>query len=155
MLAHLLLLLADLQQRRALVRRGRYAVPMPAFEARVAGDDFTPAERQLLDLLCSGRGPQSVVARRQLRMARWGGYEYEDCKCFLIQNPLSSTASPIEHDGGPFTMIEVSAGSEFLGLLELWVVEGYLHSVTYMPFGGDHVELPTVSEFELNFIEHP
>ncbi|WP_417372898.1 hypothetical protein [Glutamicibacter protophormiae] len=128
---------------------------MPAFEGRLAGDEFTPTEKQLLDRLCSGLGPESFSARRQLQTARWGGYEYEGCKCFLIQIPASSTAPLINHDGGPFTMLEVSADSESFGMLELWVLDGLLHSVTYMPFGEDHVELPTAAEFELTLIEYP
>jgi len=39
-------------------------------------------------------------------------------------------------------------------MLELWVLDGLLHSVTYMPFGEDYVELPT-AEFELTLIEYP
>lgn len=58
------------------------------------------------------------------------------------------------HDGGPFSFAEVSNGETTLGLLELWVVNERLHSVNYMPFGDDHVELPSPEDYTITLIEN-
>lgn len=57
-------------------------------------------------------------------------------------------------DGGPFSLAEVSNGETTLGLLELWVVDERLHSVNYMPFGDDHVELPSPEDYTITLIEN-
>lgn len=120
---------------------------------RLVGGAFSPAEGELLDLLCSGNDSQSVLAREQRATATWGGYEHDGCECFLISVTTREGSPVIEHDGGPFSMAEVSDGTETLGLLELWVVGGLLHSVNYMPFGEDHVALPTAANYEITLIE--
>lgn len=51
-------------------------------------------------------------------------------------------------------MAEVSNGETTLGLLELWVVDERLHSVNYMPFGDDHVELPSPEDYTITLIEN-
>jgi hypothetical protein len=50
-------------------------------------------------------------------------------------------------------MAEVADGAETLGLLELWVVDGRLHSVNYMPFGDEHVALPAPEEYTITLID--
>lgn len=110
------------------------------------GDAFRPAELELLTLLCSGDDASSARARDQLSAASWGGYEHDDCDCFLVRVDPRSDPALIEHDGGPLSTVEVSASGETLGFVELWAVDGYLHSVTYMPFGDDHDRLPTAAE---------
>lgn len=113
---------------------------------REVGDDFRPAELELLTLLCSGQDDSSARARHQLSAASWGGYEHDDCDCFLVTVDPRSNPALIEHDGRPLSTVEVSASGETLGFVELWVVDGYLHSVTYMPFGDEHDRLPTAAE---------
>lgn len=92
------------------------------------------------------------LAREQLRAASWGGYEFDECDCFLISVPPLPEASRISHDGGPFSVLEVSRAGEGLGHLELWVVDGYLHSVDYMTF-GDHEKLPALEEVSLELLD--
>ena len=41
------------------------------------------------------------------------------------------------------------------GHLELWVVDGLLHSVSYMPFADDHCTLPADAQFELMLADRP
>lgn len=120
---------------------------------RLVGDDLTPHENAILDLLCSGDDAPSASVRAQRATATWGGHEHEDCECFLILVDADGPHPCIAHDGGPFSMAEVSDGVETLGLLELWVVDGHLHSVNYMPFGGDHVALPSPDDFRITVIE--
>lgn len=119
---------------------------------RLVGGAFSPAEGELLDLLCSGKDSQSSLAREQRVTATWGGYEHEGCGCFLISVTTREGNPLIVHDGGPFSMAEVSDGMETLGMLELWVVDGLLHSVNYMPFGDDHVALPTAEDYKITLI---
>jgi len=121
---------------------------------RVAGGSFTPLENRLLAILCSGTGTASSIARSQLTEATWGGYEHDDCACFLISVTPAANAQGIMHDGGPFSFAEVSDGETTLGLLELWVVDERLHSVNYMPFGDDHVELPSPENYTITLIEN-
>ena len=126
---------------------------MATREHRTVGDDLSPAEREILALLCSGEDAQSARAREQLQAARWAGYAHEDCECFLITVAEQNGRPVIGHDGGPFSMLEVSAGHEALGLMELWVVGGYLHSVDYTPFGDDHDHLPTPDEYSFTLAD--
>ncbi|WDH79724.1 hypothetical protein PTQ19_04580 [Microbacterium esteraromaticum] len=123
---------------------------MPA-QQRPVGTHLTRTERQLMELLCSGTDAQSAIAREQLMQAQWGGYPHAECECFLLTFAGRAGLAPIDHDGGPFAMVEVSAHGETLGFIELWVVDGYLHSVDYMPFGDDHVQIPTRETHELTF----
>ena len=44
------------------------------------------------------------------------------------------------HDGGPIAFVEVVDGDESLGVLELWVEGGRLHSLDYSTAGVDTVE---------------
>lgn len=92
---------------------------------RSTGEGFSNLEGQLLDLLCGGRDRQSEMASAQRITATWGGYE----------------------------LAEVSDAAERLGLLEQWVEGGRLHSINYMPFGDEHVELPSPAEFEISLID--
>jgi len=117
---------------------------MPVMEGRAVGEALRREERELLDLLCAGGGPAAAVARAQLASARWGGYEHGTCGCFLVRCEASLLRIP--HDGGPFSTAEVFAGDAAVGILELWVVDGRLHSVTYMPFGDDHVDMPSAAQ---------
>lgn len=119
---------------------------------RLAGEAFRPLEAALLDILCSGTDTASSIARAQRTTATWGGYEHNDCECFLIAAPADA-GLPIEHDDGPFAMAEVADGAETLGLLELWVVDGRLHSVNYMPFGDEHVALPAPDDYTITLID--
>lgn len=109
---------------------------------RQIGEAFTPTEQTLLELLCTGEGPRFVHAREQLAFASWGGYEYQECECFAIRLDPRHRPSPIEHDGGPFSSLDVVREGEGLGTVDLWVVDGVLHSVDYMPFVDDHTEFP-------------
>lgn len=119
---------------------------------RAVGSAFSPKEQTLLDLLCCGTQHHRDLAREQLRAASWGGYEFDECDCFLISVPPLPEASRISHDGGPFSVLEVSRAGEGLGHLELWVVDGYLHSVDYMTF-GDHEKLPALEEVSLELLD--
>lgn len=120
-------------------------------DGRSVGDALTPQERGLLDLLCSGEGPAATAARHQLRTAVWGGYEHQGCECFRLLNVGDDGAPHIPHEGGPFSVVEVSSGDQTQGFLELWVVDGVLHSVTYIPLEDDHHALPTSESFDLTF----
>lgn len=107
---------------------------------RAAGSAVSVKEQALLDLLCRGSHPLRGLAREQLRFASWGGYQYDECDCFLISVPKLPKTSRIRHSGGPFSVVDVSRAGEGLGQLELWVVNGYLHSVDYMTY-DDHENL--------------
>lgn len=120
---------------------------------RHVGEALSAQEGELLDLLCSGEDPESAIARTQRAAATWGGYEHEGCECFLILCSSKGGVPPIDHDGGPFSMAEVSDGKETFGLLELWVVDGRLHSINYMPFGDAHVALPTPADYTITLID--
>jgi hypothetical protein len=130
-----------------------YGDGVKADRQRKAGDPFTSNERDLLELLCGGDDPQGVVAREQLRSARWEGYEFEDCDCFRVSVAELPQSSRIRHEGGPFSVLEVSHRGECLGLMELWVVDGYLHSVNYMPFADNHDTLPGPADFDLKLLD--
>ncbi len=120
---------------------------------RLEGAAFSSTERTLLSILCSGMNPDSVIARAQLTSASWGGYEHADCECFLISVAPANGMPAIEHDGGPLSLAEVAREEITLGLLELWVVDGLLHSVNYMPFGEDHDVLPSPSDYTITLID--
>lgn len=120
---------------------------------RRIGEALTPLENALLDILCSGVDSGSSIARMQRAIATWGGYEHDGCDCFLISIASTNEIPSIEHEGGPFAVAEVSDGMETLGLLELWVVDGLLHSVNYMPFGDEHVTLPVPDEYMIMLID--
>ncbi len=124
---------------------------MSAENYRSIGEAFSPLENALLDILCSGEDAASSIARAQRATATWVGYGHDGCECFLIAVAPTSTA--IEHDGGPFALAEVSDGAETLGLLELWVVDGRLHSVNYMPFGDDHIALPPPDDYTITLTD--
>lgn len=120
---------------------------------REIGGHFTPAERDLLELLCQGRDPRLARAREQLSHARWGGYQLDDCECFLISVPELPRSLHISHQGGPFSVVEVSQDGVCLGHLDLWVVDSYLHSVDYMPFGDDYQKLPDPERCDLTRLD--
>lgn len=120
---------------------------------RTAGEALSPTEHEILALLCSGNDPQSATAREQLSAARWGSYPYEDCECLLLSIENPDALPLIDHDGGPFSMVEVCQDNQGLGFLELWVVDGYLHSIDYMPFKDDHIRLPASDEYNLELLE--
>ena len=125
---------------------------MSAQNYRRIGEAFSLLENALLDILCSGADTGSSNTRAQRATATWGGYEHDGCECFLISVAPADGVPPIEHDGGPIAMAEVADGAETLGLLELWVVDGRLHSVNYMPFGDEHVALPSPDEYRITLI---
>ncbi len=122
---------------------------------RIIGDTFSPKESALLDILCGGTDAESEVARAQRATAARGGYELDECECFLISVGNVNKPPTIEHAGGPFAMAEVADGDQSLGLLELWVVDGLLHSVSYMPFGDGHSALPSPDDYTITLIQEP
>lgn len=122
---------------------------MTSSSGRTVGEGFTPEENDLLDILCGGNDPQSAIARAQLAAAAWAGYEFADCECFLVEVPHNAGIARIEHQGGPFAVAEVSDNGESLGFVELWVSDGRLHSVNYMPFSDDHAALPSRHDYEI------
>ena len=124
---------------------------MTMSRGRTVGCAFSGKEQAILDLLCSGDHPYRGLAREQLRVASWGGYEFDDCDCFLVSVPKLPRAYRIRHGGGPFSVLEVSRDGEALGHLELWVVDGYLHSADYIPF-DDHELLPALDDVNLDLL---
>ncbi len=135
------------------VNGAAYAAEVSTRANRTVGDDLTPDERELLRRLSAGSGEQSALLREQLTVATWGGYEHASCECFLLHLAPDVPLPRVEHDGGPFAVLEVADGTVPLGMLELWVVDGLAHSVTYMPFGGDHARLPTPQACALEPVE--
>lgn len=117
---------------------------------RVPGDPFTELEKALLKRLCAGDWKGSLQAREQLAHARWGGYSFEGCECFLINVPTDIGLPLVpKFSGGPFAFLDVSGGEAGVGLLELWIERGVLHSVDYIPLdGSDGENLP-----ELEYVE--
>ncbi|GAA1874233.1 hypothetical protein GCM10009715_21180 [Paeniglutamicibacter psychrophenolicus] len=112
---------------------------------RVPGDPLSTHERALLELLCSGTWHGTIEARRQLAHARWGGLEFDDCECFLVVVPEDLDLPRIpKRSGGPFSTVEVHDGESALGHLNLWSVDGLLHSVDYMTFDAPDEHLPAV-----------
>jgi len=122
---------------------------------RAVGDDFLPAERQLLELLCSGPAATSERARAHLASAAWGGYAFDDCQCFLIRADIDGDAPLIRHGGGPLAEADVEDESGSVGMLELWVVDGLLHSVDFIPWGDDHAELPDPERHRITLLDSP
>ena len=61
---------------------------------RAVGSAFSAKEKTVLDLLCSGDHPYREQAREQLRVASWGGYQLDECDCFLISVPKLPKAAP-------------------------------------------------------------
>ena len=117
---------------------------------RRLGDAFTAVERRLLDLLLAG--DDADAARAQLESASWGGYGFDDCDCFLIRVD-HVRAARFRHDGGPFISADVEQDDESIGMLELWVVDGLLHSVDFMPWGDNHRELPAPERHRITVVE--
>lgn len=85
-------------------------------------------------------------ARRQLALARWGGLEFDACECFLVEVPEDLGLRRIpQRSGGPFATVDVRDGNTALGHLNLWAVDGRLHSVDYMTFDAPGGKLPAVA----------
>lgn len=109
---------------------------------RVPGGPLTSHEKALLERLCAGEWKGSVEAREQLVHARWGGYSVGDCECFLVDVPQDIGLPLVpKFSGGPFALASVECKDGESGLLELWVVNGLLHSVDYMPLDGNDGEM--------------
>lgn len=70
---------------------------------------------------------------------RGGGHELDECGRPLISLPKLPKASRIRHDGGPFSVPDVSRDGKGLGHLELWLADGYLPCGDYMPFDGQEM----------------
>jgi len=103
--------------------------------ARRPGAPLTAHERALLERLCAGAWPGAPQARAQLPAARWGGKDHDGDACFLVDvAPGAGLPDIPPHGGGPIATLDVVDGSEALGLLELWVRDGRLHSVDYSTF---------------------
>ena len=112
---------------------------------RAPGDPLSLHERALLELLCSGTWHGTVEARQQLAHARWGGLQFDDCECFLVEVPEHLDLPRIpKRSGGPFATVEVPDEETALGHLNLWVVDGLLHSVDYMTFDAPDEKLPAL-----------
>jgi hypothetical protein len=63
--------------------------------------------------------------------------------CFLVAVPAGADVPTIPpHVGGPIATLEVAAGDEPLGLLELWVEDSRLHSLDYNTLGDRAGETP-------------
>lgn len=120
---------------------------------RLIGDEFLPAERRLLDLLCAGTDPACACARTQLESASWGGYGFDDCECFMIRIGSDSSAPRIRHGGGPLVSADVEDDDGSIGMLELWVVDGLLHSVDFMPWGDDHTDMPGPDQYRITVVD--
>lgn len=111
---------------------------------RRVGDELSATEYALLTLLCSGQGTALAHARAQLPQVRWAGTQYEDCLCPALAVPRGGALPRIGHDGGPLSLLEVFRAGQAIGFVELWVQEGYLHSLDYISYEYDdeHVMLP-------------
>lgn len=114
---------------------------------RMPGDPLSPHERALLEILCSGKWPGTTEAREQAAHARWGGREFDECECFLVDIPghLNLPRIP-KRSGGPFATVDVHDGDVALGHLNLWAVDGLLHSVDYMTFDVPDERLPAMEQ---------
>ncbi|HCJ55812.1 hypothetical protein ACTXM3_17795 [Glutamicibacter arilaitensis] len=124
---------------------------MDSRPVRDKGDEFRADELEVLALLCSGSDDESAKARQQLKYARWGGYQFDDCDCFCISFPSKRDCESIRHSGGPFSTVAVSKDGTVLGHLDLWLLDGYLRSVDYMPIEDDPGHLPTTRDYTLEF----
>lgn len=116
---------------------------------REPGGVLTAREAALLEILCAGDDERMAAARAQLVGARWGGYEFGDCDCFLIRVDEVPPGARIRHGGGPLSSAEVLLDGEYVGQLDLWVDGGRLHSVDYMPIDDAHGELPDPGRFDI------
>jgi len=106
-----------------------------AYTTRRPGAPLTPLESALLERICAGSWRGSEEARAQLVHARWGGKDHDGDACFLIDVPAGADVPRIpSHAGGPIATLAVADGDEHLGLLELWVDDGQLHSLDYSTF---------------------
>lgn len=119
---------------------------------RSKGEELSQAERDILALLCSGSDAESAKARVQLAFSRWGGLQFDKCECFFIAVTKGSERKRIRHGGGPFSSVTVFRNEKALGHLDLWVVDGYLYSLDYMPFEDDPGYMPLTSEYTFDFI---
>ncbi|GAB3093893.1 hypothetical protein [Isoptericola nanjingensis] len=117
-----------------------------AHTTRRPGAALTPLESALLERICAGTWPGSEEARAQLVHARWGGKDHDGDACFLIDVPAGADVPRIpSRAGGPIEALSVVDGDEHLGLLELWVDDGRLHSLDYSTFSDTASEtLPEV-----------
>ncbi|MFJ2619791.1 hypothetical protein [Glutamicibacter sp. NPDC087344] len=114
---------------------------------RMIGSRLTPNEILLLERLSSGDWAGSRQAPQQAAYDSWGGLQFEDCEDFLIDIPEHLNLDKIPSlPGGPFSILEVFEEKLFLGHLELWVLDGVLHSVDYITFGAPDRILPEVHQ---------
>ncbi|WP_404286039.1 hypothetical protein [Glutamicibacter arilaitensis] len=120
--------------------------------SRSNGEELSQAERGILALLCSGTDAESAKARQQLQFARWDGFQFDECECFLIAVTNRTNCSRISHVGGPFSSATVMQNEIALGHLDLWIVDGYLQSLDYMPFENHPGYMPLTTEYTFNFI---
>jgi hypothetical protein len=113
---------------------------------RHAGARLTPLESALLERICAGTWRGAEEARAQLVHARWGGKDHEGDACFRIDIPAEADVPTIPpHGGGPIVTLAVADGDTHLGLLELWVNDGRIHSLEYPTYSDTSDEaLPEV-----------
>ncbi len=128
-----------------------YSERVQTSHGRDTGGAFSEKEQAILDLLCRGDDPERGRAREQLRFAAWGGYAFDECDCFLISVPRQPKDARLSQDDGPLSVLDVSRDGEGLGHLELWVIDGRLHSVDYSTF-EDHDALPDLHEAQLTLV---
>ncbi|GGJ69865.1 hypothetical protein ACX5K5_11060 [Glutamicibacter bergerei] len=120
--------------------------------SRSKGEELSQAERDILALLCSATDAESAKARQQLQFSRWDGFQFDECECFLIAVTKGPECKRIRHGGGPFSSATVLQNEKALGHLDLWVIDGYLHSLDYMPFEDDPGYMPLTTEYTFDFI---
>lgn len=120
----------------------------PGHATRRHGASLTPHESALLERICAGNWRGAEEARAQLVHARWGGKAHDGDACFLIEVPARADVPRIpSHPGGPITTLDVVDGDTSLGMLELWVEDGRLHSMDYSTFSDTAgEELPEVHQ---------
>lgn len=119
---------------------------------RSKGEELSQAERDILSLLCSGTDSESAKAREQLAFSHWDGFQFDECECFLIAVTKAPGRKRISHGGGPFSSVTVFQNEKALGHLDLWVIDGYLYSLDYMPFEDDPGYMPLTNEYTFDFI---
>ena len=114
---------------------------------RMLGDELNAHERALPDLLCSGNWRGTSEARQQAAHARWGGWQFDECECFLVDVPEDLNLARVpSRSGGPFATLDVVDGDTLLGHLNLWQANGVIHSVDYMPFDASDERLPVLEQ---------
>lgn len=120
----------------------------PGHAPRRHGASLTSHESALLELICAGNWRGAEEARAQLAHARWGGKDHDGDACFLIDVPARADVPRIpSHAGGPIATLDVADKDKPLGLLELWVDDGRLHSLDYSTFSDTAgEELPEVHQ---------